>query len=173
MSNYIYTNDGTLHNVNSLEHKKQSKYLYKKKVNGKWRYYYDVGEPTLKEHYDGNKLVKHKRVKGYSKLQDMLGYDERDRAYRKSNVADRAHSKLTGEMTKAQHDKRYKRWQHTANEAKKAHKAYTKTPLGRIEKVRNTMHTGKKAVGRFFIKMGKKLDGDNNSRYRYGMRTNK
>ena len=48
------------------------KYKYKKKdKNGRWRYYYDVGRndmygPT------GSKL------QGYTKLQDWLGYDERD-----------------------------------------------------------------------------------------------
>lgn len=52
MANYIYTN-GVLQNTNELKH---WKYLKKKKVNGKWRYYYSDDEyNNAKSEYESAK----------------------------------------------------------------------------------------------------------------------
>ena len=51
------------------------KYIKKYKKNGKWRYVYNVG--TTGNIIDGKIESPYRE---YTKLQDMLGYDERDAA---------------------------------------------------------------------------------------------
>lgn len=109
--------------------RKNHKYLYKKKVNGKTRYFYDVGKANWK---NGNSNIGEdgmetdSNIRGYTKVQDILGYDERDR--RNRAVA---------------------RYENTNKEAVKegkralaAIKAYNKTPLGKIEKVSTSLKIG-------------------------------
>ena len=170
MSDYIITKDG-LQDVNSLEHKAH-KYLYRKKVNGKWRYYYDVGEPTadIYETKNGKTVKISSNVKGYTKWQDKIGRDEQDAAFRADAAYKRAAEATKGSMTRSDFDDKLAKSVTAGKKAVEANKAYNKTLLGRLEKVKNTVHKGKKAVGRLFIKLGKKLDGDNNSRYEYGMK---
>lgn len=51
MADYIISN-GELHNMDELKHAK-FKYLYKKKVNGKWRYYYEGDSMDAGKKKDG------------------------------------------------------------------------------------------------------------------------
>ena len=65
--------------------RKNHKYLYKKNVNGKTRYFYDVGKANWKNgnHNIGEDgMETDSNIRGYTKIQDILGYDERDRRNR-------------------------------------------------------------------------------------------
>ena len=61
---------------NSLQH---WKYKYKKRVNGKWRYFYDVGPAGFD--LGGNGLGKDgepdSNVQSYTKFEDLIGQDEK------------------------------------------------------------------------------------------------
>lgn len=106
-SNYIYT--GTdLVSQNELKH---WKYIKKKKVNGKWRYYYDI--------------------------KDALGYDERDAFYKTAGEyirADEEAKKLT-KRNKTSNDAAQARIyaDKKRDEAKKAREDFKKTPLGKLK----------------------------------------
>ena len=106
--------------------RKNHKYLYKKNVNGKTRYFYDVGKANWKNgnHNIGEDgMETDSNIRGYTKIQDILGYDERDRR-------DRAVGRY--ENANKEDSKEGKR-------ALAAIKAYNKTPLGKIEKVSTSL----------------------------------
>lgn len=71
MADYIYTN-GKLYNTNELKH---WRYVKREKVNGKWKYYYDLSALKSDIRTAKNNIV--------SKVRDVVGYDEQDR-YAKS-----------------------------------------------------------------------------------------
>lgn len=164
MANYIYK-EGELYHAH--------KYIKKKKVNGKWRYYYDIGEPTAETYTwdkNGNKIRIDSRVKSYTKWQDTIGKDEQDAAARAAAAYERAAAVDVNYYAGSKRDAVIAKAAAAGKKAIEANKAYNKTLLGRAESVKNAVHKGKKAVGRLLIKLGKKLDGDNNSRYAYGMK---
>lgn len=109
--------------------RKNHKYLYKKKVNGKTRYFYDVGKANWK---NGNSNIGEdgmetdSNIRGYTKVQDILGYDERDRR----NRAVARYENTNKEVVKE------------GKRALAAIKAYNKTPLGKIEKVSTSLKIG-------------------------------
>ena len=109
--------------------RKNHKYLYKKKVNGKTRYFYDVGKANWK---NGNRNIGEdgmetdSNIRGYTKVQDILGYDERDRR----NRAVARYENTNKEVVKE------------GKRALAAIKAYNKTPLGKIEKVSTSLKIG-------------------------------
>ena len=165
MAEYIYKN-GELYHAH--------KYIKKKKVNGKWRYYYDIGEPTAETYTwdkNGNKIRIDSRIKSYSKWQDIIGRDEQDAARRADYAYRKAYEQTTNRsMTREESVKASANAIKKGKESLKAHREYSKTLLGSQETIKNAIHKGKKAIGRLFIKLGKKLDGDNNSYYEYGMK---
>ena len=113
--------------------RKNHKYLYKKNVNGKTRYFYDVGKANWKNgnHNIGDDgMETDSNIRGYTKIQDILGYDERDRR-------DRAVGRY--ENTNKKDSKEGKR-------ALAAIKAYNKTPLGKIEKVSTSLKIGSETL---------------------------
>lgn len=157
MSNYIIAKDG-IYDTDALTHKAH-KYLYKKKVNGKWRYFYDIGEPASEtyEMKNGKWTRTDSNLKGYTKWEDMIGKDERDRSFRADAAHERARKNLNGEMTRSESDKRYSTFVNTGKDSLTAYRSYLKTPLGKIENIKNAVNNGKKAIGTLFIKIGKKL----------------
>ena len=157
MSDYIITKDG-LQDADALEHKAH-KYLYKKKVNGKWRYYYDVGEPTsdVYEMKDGKWTKTSSNLKGYTKWEDMIGKDEQDRSKRADYAYEKSKEKLTGEMTRSDFDQRYSDHVKAGMKSLSAYREYLQTPLGKIENVKTHLNKGKKAIGKWLTKIGKKL----------------
>ena len=113
--------------------RKNHKYLYKKKVNGKTRYFYDVGKANWK---NGNSNIGEdgmetdSNIRGYTKVQDILGYDERDRR----NRAVARYENTNKEVVKE------------GKRALAAIKAYNKTPLGKIEKVSTSLKIGSETL---------------------------
>ena len=121
MSNYIYK-DGELYHAH--------KYIKKKKVNGKWRYYYDVGEPTAETYTwdkNGNKIRIDSRVKSYTKWQDLIGRDEQDAAARAGTAYEKADARTRGRtMTRTESELFNAIAVKKGEESIKAHKAYKK-----------------------------------------------
>lgn len=133
------------------------KYIKKERKNGKWRYYYNLGGKTGVE--DPNPLIK-----SYSKLEDKLGFDERDRAN---------HQQKLYEQEKARSDN----YTHNPNtdagpdytmnflasasmqgmEALKAKVDFMNTPLGRLQQVKKDAKKAAKAVSKALNKLGSKL----------------
>lgn len=140
--------------TNELYHAKSHKYLYKKKVNGKWRYYYYVGKNAYGSDRDS--------VRGYTKLQDMLGYDERDKMKRATArydallpyyVSKRAPIEEKERLTKLYERNRkiYRR------QAEYAINAYSKTPLSKIDNVGRAIDRGRNAVANILERTSKKI----------------
>ncbi len=167
--NYILTSSGNFMSIQELRHGRDIryidldedemmhyKYLYKKKVNGKWRYYYDVGDAG---YIDGNTGKKPPNVKGYSWLEDKLGYDERDRANRADSVYRRADKNSTNREYSSREEARaeFNRVAELGKNAVAAHKDYMKTPLGQLEKAENAIKTAKKSVANWLRKLASKL----------------
>ena len=149
MANYVYCN-GELYHAH--------KYITKKKVNGKWRYYYDLGEPLAVYDKNGIKISSEPRVKGYTKWQDIIGLDERDRAYRSKAEADRVKNLTRGNFaTDEEYANKDKMIAQKTAKAKKDYEAYTKTLLGRIDSVKKAVNKGKKVVSKFLKKIAKRL----------------
>lgn len=133
------------------------KYIYKKKVNGKWRYYYDVGEASYVDGYTGRKPD---RIVGYSKLDDLLGKDERDRANRASAKYERARKNSNNKEYRSNQDMnaRFNKVARLGKKAIAANKAYMKTPLGRIEQAKTAFKGAKRAIARIFSRIADKLN---------------
>lgn len=168
-SNYILTPTGSFVNESELRHGlnicyidldegelAHFKYIYKKKVNGKWRYYYDVGDAG---YTNGNTGKKPSNIVGYSWIEDMLGKDEQERSRRASAVYEQAdknsHNRSyssASEMRKTQAEVA-----DLGRKAVEANQAYMKTPLGQLEKVSNTVEKAKKTVANWLRKMANKL----------------
>lgn len=131
--------------------RKNHKYLYKKNVNGKTRYFYDVGKANWK---NGNSNIGEdgmetdSNIRGYTKVQDILGYDERDRRNRAV-----ARYKNANETFENQREMSYDDLENTNKEVIKegknslaAIKEYNKTPLGKIEKISTSLKIGSETL---------------------------
>lgn len=137
-----------------LYHAKSHKYLYKKKVNGKWRYYYYVGKNAYGSDRDS--------VRGYTKLQDMLGYDERDKMARATARYDnevrydvnKAVPTADKEKLTERNEKRKKIY---GRRAIYAVDAYFKTPLGKIDNAGRAIDRGRNAVANILERTSKKI----------------
>lgn len=154
MSKYIMHN-GTFREVTD-EELMHWKYIKKEKKNGKWIYYYDVGEAS---YIDGNTGKKPSNIVGYTKLEDMLGKDEQERARRASAVYEQADRNSTNRSysSRSAMEKEAKRVAKLGQAAIEANKAYMKTPLGRLETAANTVKKAKKAVAKIFSNIAKWL----------------
>lgn len=125
---------------------KHWKYIKKKKVNGKWRYYYDV--------------------------KDALGYDERARAanavykYNKNSHNANAYNKIQGDPTREKwydqkkSDQMYRVAQNSGKMASYAMNKYYKTPLGKLDRLDDKLDSGRNAVSNLLEKMAKKIRAD-------------
>lgn len=140
--------------TNELCHAKSHKYLYKKKVNGKWRYYYYVG----KNAYGSDR----NSVRGYTKLQDMLGYDERDKMARATARYDEAvHYDVNKAVPTADKEKLTERNEKNkkiyGRRARYAVAAYFNTPLGKIDNAGRFIDRGHNAVANILERTSKKI----------------
>lgn len=137
------------------------KYAFKKKVNGKWRYYYDVG-PTA----DGSKGS----TQGYTKLEALLGKDERDRMKRAAdrandhkqryetakNYIDELEAKEGVKIDRTAQNNQKKLYENNTKAYLEYKKAYMKTPLGKIDQASKSINKAKKAVSKYLSKSFKK-----------------
>lgn len=132
------------------------KYIKKERVNGKWRYYYDLGRKL-----DSNESL----VKGYSKLEDWAGVDERDRAdhQQKLYVQDMDnYKKFRKEFEPGVDDPTFaaeifEKAAARGREAAKAKADFMNTPLGKLEQATTTIKNAAKTVSKALNKLGSKL----------------
>lgn len=119
------------------------KYIKKKKVNGKWRYYYDV--------------------------KDALGYDERANAanairnYNNAKDREKGYAQLPSkpEQVKWYNSEKHKQ---LSNETKVAGKIasdaiqkYYKTPIGKLDKADDIIDKGRNIVAKLLNKLSNKI----------------
>jgi hypothetical protein len=154
MANYIYTN-GCLYNTDELQH--AFKYIKKKRVNGKWRYYYDI--------------------------KDALGYDERSAAGDAVRAYDRAIQNAKG-YQKLRTTPGQEKWydiekdarlvQEASDAGKRARAAvekYSKTPLGKLDKLGSKIDAGRAMVSNWLKRMANKIAPKTKSITKYGTGT--
>ena len=149
-----------------LQHKSH-KYIKREKVNGKWRYYYDVGagNHASEPYVDGKKLSP---IRGYSKFQDIIGQDEKDKYWNTVREVDRAERQYLDRhndgdsMHRVMDNLEYKQ---ASKHFKEARERYMKTPLGKLTRSREKIYAGKKKVASLLEKASKKLK--NNPEYYY------
>ena len=145
------------------------KYLYKKKVNGKWRYYYDVGKRNWR---NGNHNIgddgqeTDSNIRGYTKIQDIMGYDEkerRDRAigrYENKRKTYENQKNMTFDELSRKNISLEESFTKMTNEGAVASRAideFGKTPLGKIEKMNNLIDSGKNRVADILEKLAEKI----------------
>lgn len=137
------------------------KYIKKYKKNGKMRYVYNVG--STGSTINGQK---ESGLREYSKLQDMLGYDERDAAgiadikYKRAN--DKAVSYNHGQSKNPNYDQKtsdryFKAARDTGKRASKAYERYKKTPLGKLDQMSSTINAGRAKVSKALTKLAKSI----------------
>lgn len=137
------------------------KYVKKYKKNGKTRYVYNVGS-------SGSTIngQKESGLREYSKLQDILGYDERDAAgiaetnYKKAK--DKATSYNHGQSKNPNYDQKtsdryYKSAKDAQKRASKAYERYKKTPLGKLDQMGSTIDAGRSKVSKILTKLAKSI----------------
>lgn len=134
------------------------KYVKKYKKNGKWRYIYNVG--TTGDRINGKIESPYRE---YTKLQDMLGYDERDAAsiadvnYRDAMTNADGYNKI--QVTnpyyykQAKSDALYKQAKVSGKIASKAVERYNKTPLGKLDKAARVVDKGREKVANALSKL--------------------
>ena len=153
-----------------IQHSSKShKYLYKKVVNGKMRYFYDVGKAGFK---NGNTNIgkdgqsTDSNVRGYTKFEDLIGKDERDARDRAVTQYERSEERLKNvhHMTADELIRKNIRVEavndenrYLGEEAIRKIDDFSKTPLGKLEAAQETIQKGKNAVADFLEKMAKKL----------------
>ena len=155
MSNhYMLTSSGNFIVLNDDE-LMHWKYIKKEKVNGKWRYYYNVGDAGYIDGYTGKKPSS---IVGYSWLEDKLGYDERERANRANAVYKQADRNSSNReySSSTEHDKTIARVAELGRKAIEANNAYMKTPLGQLEYSKVKIQKAKKKVSSWLRKVFKK-----------------
>ena len=87
-------------------------------------------------------------IRGYTKVQDILGYDERDRRNRAVARYNNANETFENqkEMSYDDLEKSSKEVSKEGKRALAAIKAYDKTPLGKIEKVSTSLKIGSETL---------------------------
>jgi len=160
LSKYIIKN-GQVHELSDDE-LMHWKYIKREKVNGKWRYYYDVGDPG---YVDGNTGKKPSNIKDYSLMETLIGKDEKDRRDRAITVLnnkiatlDHFHENPTLRTSMPDSYKSsYKSYKDAGRKYTEAQSEFMKTPLGKIEKAALTIKKAKKVISNWFSKLGSKL----------------
>jgi hypothetical protein len=127
------------------------KYIKREKVNGKWRYYYDIGE---KEKHEAD--VATRAASRYAKTMDTMKreYDKVNAKVNSGEYFDKDH----GNQDIIQpYEDLYKSsrldYERAISRAKKAVAAYEKTPLYKLEKARNKIKKGTKAIKNLFAQV--------------------
>lgn len=132
------------------------KYVKRERKNGKWRYYYDLGRKVGSNE---------REVKGYSKLQDWAGLDERDRLDQQKKLhADAVsnYNKFQKEFTPGVDDPTFSaellgKVAAQGKEVVKAQVALMKTPLGALQIAKAGTKKVAKTVSKALSKLGSKL----------------
>lgn len=153
-----YYGNNVWRDYNSLQH---WKYIYKKKVNGKWRYYYDIGKPTVKvAGSTGAPDKPDSRIQSYSKLEDIAGKDEKD-AYARSIVAyNRAKEEYEANKNSDDIEQRNKSEQKLTNASRalaRAETRYGNTPIGKLDKFDDIVDSGRKFISNLLTKAAKAI----------------
>lgn len=129
------------------------KYIKKKKVNGKWRYYYDI--------------------------KDALGYDERQQAgqavydYNRAIENAEGYRKIQNDPGRTKHysqakmDQKDKAVKESGIKANRAVQKYYKTPLGKIDRLDDKIDSGRKAVAKLLNKLATKITPKDEHLWRY------
>lgn len=135
------------------------KYIKKKRVNGKWRYYYDV--------------------------KDALGYDERGaagdavREYNRAKTNADNYNKIQSDPTRvkwynqSKSDQMYKDAAKAGKKASEALKKYYKTPLGKIDRLDDKIDSGRRAVSKLLNKLAKKIQPKDEHITKYSVKNSK
>lgn len=155
-NNYLLTREGKMITVSDDE-LCHYKYVKREKVNGKWRYWYDIGDAGYIDGWTGKKPS---RLKSYSKLEDLLGKDEQDRYNRATattaQAEDRYNNTRNGDLVIAnKYAKEYKKAGRNYTEAKTA---FMKTPLGKLYQAKTSIKNGKKAIANLLRNVADKID---------------
>ena len=141
---------------NELTHWKYSK---KYKKNGKWVYVDDVG--TTGEDSDQSPY------REYTRLQDKLGFDERDAAKNASkryeNKRERAmdynHSQSTNShYSQSLSDQFFKDEERSGRAASEAVKRYYKTPIGRLDRMGDAIDRGRSKISKALTRAAKRIE---------------
>lgn len=165
MSNYL------IHYGVGAEARKH-KYISRRKINGKWYYYYDVGDAGFVDGNGGREKDGQRSdssTRGFTKVEDILGKDEKMRyersevsmkrkeeamrnAFNKANDASWMDKDLENKSKKADSDfkESYDKWTNDQ-------KAFYKTPLGKLEQSKDVIQSGKNKVAELLEKKAKKL----------------
>lgn len=114
---------------NELQH---HKYIKREKVNGKWRYWYKVAEERVRNGSD-------KAVNG---VKDVIGYDERSRMRAAVKSNNDAVTKYQSSKTKENAE----RMNVAGDKALKAIEAYSKTPLGMIDRTSDNIRYAQASI---------------------------
>lgn len=131
--------------------------MKKYKKNGKWRYIYNVG--TTGDRINGKIESPYRE---YTKLQDMLGYDERDAAsiaevnYRRAMETAEGYKNVRSTnpyYKQATSDALYKQVKVSGKIASKAVERYNKTPLGKLDKAVRVVDKGREKVANALSKL--------------------
>jgi hypothetical protein len=120
--------------------------MFTKKIDGKWRYYYDVG---VASRHTVNDRKQDQRYQSYTWLQDKLGYDERERynrSYSKYKLAYNNANPREGKLYNSSREMQLERDRVAALGKKMllAQKEYDRTPLGIIDNASYSIKKAKK-----------------------------
>jgi hypothetical protein len=115
------------------------KYTYKKKVNGKWRYYYDVAPSgSSPRHF------------GVSKWEDVTGLDEKMKFYNETANYKKAREAIQNVPKRKKDSEEYKaayeKYADAMANLAKARSDFMHTPMGKIYKLQSLIDKGKKAM---------------------------
>lgn len=132
------------------------KYIKKERVNGKWRYYYDLGRKT-----DSNDHL----VKSYSGFEDWLGLDERDRVEQQKKLYNQDmanYNKFQKEFEPGVDDPSFgdeilNKAAARGKEVVEAQANFMKTPLGRLQQAKEDIKKAANTVSKALNKLGSKL----------------
>ena len=137
------------------------KYIKRYKKNGKWRYVYNVG--TTGDKINGETESPYRE---YSKLQDMLGYDERDAAaisdvkYRRKQENAMNYNHSQGEnssYSQMKSDRYFKEAERLGKRASEDMQRYYKTPIGKIDRFDDYIDKGRSKVAKALTKFAKRI----------------
>ena len=123
------------------------KYIKREKVNGKWRYYYDVGKNERRE--AGNAMSKVRDAANNAGFHKKR-YDEVKSKIDSGEYFDKDHG--NDSILKPYRDdylKALKNYNEARIKAKKAQEAYSKTPLAKIENAKAKIDNGRNTAAKF------------------------
>lgn len=139
-------------------HKKDSnelthwKYIKREKgSNGKWKYYYDK-ESLQKDVSNTAMKIDETKNKIEYNIKDKLGYDERDA--RDKAIADNQKALDNLNKTKGtdEYDNAVQQLNEASDKALKAIAKYSKTPIGMMDRMQESIEYGLHSVKKYLVK---------------------